>query len=154
MSTSHLLHRIQQNWRLVQQVMRSMLFNLQNRHSNLERSPPRCNQDQDKTVIIVLQEKLTGESLLEVMTKKDNGCDDVQTNRENNYPELVPPKPTKIVSRPSSKQDRQHVYQPLTSQNSTELATSPASNEEYVVQPSESPFQLGEKTTSVQPGSA
>ena len=47
-----------------------------------------------------------------------------------------------------------HVYQPLTSQNSTELVTSPASNEEYVVQPSESPFQLGEKTTSAQPGSA
>ena len=60
---------------------------------------------------------------------------------------LLPP------SSPPPQINRQHVYQPLTSQNSTELATSPASNEEYVVQPSESPFQLGEKPTSVQPGS-
>ena len=49
---------------------------------------------------------------------------------------------------------RERVYQPLASRNSTELVIRPASNEEYVVQPSEVRFQLGEKHASAKPGSA
>ena len=44
--------------------------------------------------------------------------------------------------------NRERVYQPLASRNSTELVIRPASNEEYVVQFSEVRFQLGEKRAS------